>query len=102
VLGQSQEEYLRRAHDHLEIYTGLPNYRASWRRLGFTDEDFVRGGSDRLCQALVVHGDEDAVLRRVNEHRDGGADHVCLQVLGADIATPPLDEWRRLAALTSS
>jgi probable F420-dependent oxidoreductase len=102
VLGQSQEEYLRRAHDHLEIYTGLPNYRASWRRLGFTDEDFVRGGSDRLCQALVVHGDEDAVLRRVNEHRDVGADHVCLQVLGADIATPPLDEWRRLAALTSS
>ena len=45
VLGQSREEYPRRAHEHLEIYTGLDNYRNSWRRLGFTDDDFVRGGS---------------------------------------------------------
>ena len=58
VLGQSREEYLKRAHAHLEIYTGLENYKNSWRRLGFADEDFVRGGSERLCDALVVHGDE--------------------------------------------
>jgi probable F420-dependent oxidoreductase len=102
VLGQSREEFLRRAHEHLEIYTGLPNYRESWRRLGFGDEDFVRGGSDRLCDAMVVHGDENTVLERIAAHRAAGADHVCLQVLAADIATPPLDEWRRLAELTTS
>ena len=97
VLGQGREEFLARAHAHLEIYTGLDNYRDSWRRLGFSDEDFVRGGSTRLCEAMVVHGDEDAVLARVREHRDAGADHVCLQVLGADVTSAPLAEWRRLA-----
>jgi probable F420-dependent oxidoreductase len=99
VLGHSRDEYLRRAHEHLEIYTGLDNYKASWRRLGFAEEDFVRGGSERLCDAMVVHGDENVILERVNEHRDAGADHVCLQVLSVDMATPPLDEWRRLAEL---
>ncbi len=98
VLGQSREEFLQRAHAHLEIYTGLDNYRNSWKRLGFTEEDFVRGGSDRLCDAMVVHGDEAAVIARVNEHRQAGADHVCLQVLGADLVTAPHEEWRRLGA----
>jgi probable F420-dependent oxidoreductase len=98
VLGQDREEYLRRAHAHLEIYTGLENYRNSWRRLGFGDEDFVRGGSDRLCEAMVVHGDEAVVLARIAEHRDAGADHVCLQVLGAELTSVPTEEWRAIAA----
>ncbi|HEV3188316.1 MAG TPA: TIGR03620 family F420-dependent LLM class oxidoreductase [Acidimicrobiales bacterium] len=97
VLGQSREEFLRRAHEHLAFYTGLPNYQNSWRRLGFNDDDFVRGGSDRLCDALVVHGDEEAVHASVHAHRDAGADHVCLQVLGHDRQGLPLEEWRRLA-----
>ncbi len=97
VLGGDREEFLRRAHAHLEIYTGLENYRSSWRRQGFAHEDFVRGGSERLCDAMVVHGDEDAIAARVREHRAAGADHVCLQVLGADAGAPPLEEWRRLS-----
>jgi hypothetical protein len=52
---------------------------------------------------MVVHGDEQAVLSRINEHRAAGADHVCLQVLGENPTTVPLDEWRRLApAVTAS
>ncbi len=102
VLGTDREEFLRRAHEHLEIYTGLDNYKNSWRRLGFGDEDFVRGGSTRLCDALVVHGDEAAVLAKVDEHRQAGADHVCLQVLGEEAGTPPLDEWRRLAPIVTA
>jgi probable F420-dependent oxidoreductase len=97
VLGQNREESLRRAHQHLEFYTGLPNYRNSWLRQGFSDSDLVRGGSERLCDALVVQGDEASVLARVREHLDAGADHVCLQVLGADFGQVPLEEWRRLA-----
>ena len=99
VLGQSREEFLNRAHAYLGIYTGLENYQNSWRRLGFGDEDFVRGGSERLCDAMVVHGDEDAVLENVNEHRTAGADHVCLQVLGDETLAPPFEEWRRLGAI---
>jgi len=96
VLGGDREEFLRRAHSHLEFYTGLENYHNSWRRQGFTDEDFVRGGSERLCDAMVVHGDEDAILERIAAHRAAGADHVCLQVLGVD-AAPPMGDWRRIA-----
>jgi probable F420-dependent oxidoreductase len=97
VLGGSREEFLRLAHTYLEFYTGLENYRNSWRRFGFTDEDFVRGGSEKLCDAMVVHGDEGAVLARITEHRQTGADHVCLQVLSGDLAFPPIEQWRRLA-----
>ncbi len=101
VLGQSREEFLARAHSHLENYTGLDNYRNSWRRFGFDDEDFVRGGSERLCDAMVVHGDEGDVMAAVSEHRDAGADHVCLQVLTDATGTPPLDEWRRLGPVVN-
>ncbi len=75
------DEHQRRAHTHLEIYTGLPNYRNSWTRLGFTDEDYVRGGSRRLKDALVPHG-LDASVAAVQAHLDAGADHVVVQVLG--------------------
>ncbi len=96
VLGADVQEWRRRAHWHLEIYTGLPNYRASWVRQGFGDEDFGRGGSDRLKDAMVVRGVE-AIRRRVQEHLDAGASHVCLQVLGADAFDAPQDDWAELA-----
>ncbi len=97
VLGASREDFLQRAHAHLDFYTGLENYRNNWKRLGFADEDFVRGGSERLCDAMVVHGDRDEVRARVAEHLALGADHVCLQVLGPDVSQPPLEDWRALA-----
>ena len=97
VLGQSREVFLQRAHAYLEIYTGLPNYRNNWLRLGFSEEDFVKGGSERLCDAMVVHGDEQKILDNINAHRSAGADHVCIQVLGEDLSTPPLEDWRHLA-----
>jgi len=101
VLGRSREEFLRRAHAHLEIYTGLPNYRNSWKRLGFDESDFVRGGSERLCEAMVVHGDEAAIRARIDEHFAAGADHVCLQVLGEDAGQGAHDDWRRIASVLS-
>ena len=97
VLSDDEDVVRERAHWHLEFYTGLPNYRNSWLRQGFTSDDLVRGGTDRLKAAMVVSGDEQAVLDRVREHLDAGADHVCLQVLGADMSTAPVDDWARLA-----
>ena len=55
------------------------------------------GGSDRLVDALVAWGDESAIAARVQEHRDAGADHVCVQVLTDEPAELPLREWRALA-----
>ncbi len=51
--------------------------------------------------AMIAWGDEEAIMRRVAEHRAAGADHVCLQVLAADSNALPRAEWRRLAAALS-
>ncbi len=100
VLSEDVDERRRRAHWHLEIYTGLPNYRNNWLREGFSEDDAVRGGSDRLKDALVVGG-EEGIRERVRAHLDAGADHVCLQVLGPDAFTPPVADWERLATVVS-
>lgn len=98
VLSDDPQTVARRAHAHLEIYTGLPNYRNNWLRLGFEEADLVRGGSDRLAAAMVVGGDERAIRQRVAEHRAAGADHVCLQVLGEHPSDLRWDDLDRLAA----
>lgn len=85
------------ARAHLAGYIGLANYANNWLRHGFTEDDLADGGSDRLVDSLVVWGDEATIQARVQEHRDAGADHVCLQVLTDDLMVAPMDEWRRLA-----
>jgi len=91
-----------RARAFVSDYLALPNYVRNLRRLGFAEDDFRRGGSDRLVDALVARGDEEAVARRVREHHDAGADHVCIYVIGGAAETLQLGAWRRLApALTS-
>lgn len=81
---------------HASIYLNLPNYTNNLRRLGFIDDDFTDGGSDRLIDALVAWGDEATIAARIQEHRDAGADHVCIQVVTEEAAALP-DQWRALA-----
>jgi probable F420-dependent oxidoreductase len=81
----------------MATYLSLPNYTNNLRRFGFGDDDLADGGSDRLVDAIVAWGDEQAVLDRVRAHHDGGADHVALQVLPLDGASVPMDDWRRLS-----
>lgn len=85
------------ARQHLATYLMLPNYRNSLLRVGWTEADLDDGGSDALVDRLVVHGDEAAIATRVQEHRDAGASHVCLQVLTANPVDLPIEHWRRLA-----
>ena len=82
---------------HLAGYLRLPNYANNWKRQGFTDDDTANGGSDRLVDALVAWGDEPAIATRVQQQRDAGADHVCLQILTEDPRGLPAEESRRLA-----
>ena len=82
---------------HLQTYLALPNYANNWKRHGFTDDDIADGGSDRLVDALIGWGDEAAIAARVQQHRDAGADHVCVQVLTSDPRALPVAEWRTLA-----
>ncbi|MEO3807019.1 TIGR03620 family F420-dependent LLM class oxidoreductase [Nonomuraea sp. B1E8] len=87
------------ATEHVGFYSAAaPHQIANLRRLGFGDADLT-GPSRRLVDAIVAYGDAEVIGKRVREHLDAGADHVCLQVLTADPATPPLREWRELAHL---
>lgn len=85
------------ARQHMATYLGLPNYTNNLRRLGWGDDDFADGGSDRLVDAIVAWGDEEAITARVQAHLEAGADHVCVQVLGPDATTLPMQQWRELA-----
>jgi len=77
----------------LEIYLDLANYTNNWKRLGFTDADVAKPGSDALVDAVVAHGTVDAVAARLTEHLTAGADHVPVQVLtGTDKLVPALAE----------
>ena len=84
-----------RARAFVNDYLALPNYVRNLRRLGFTDDDLRGPASDRLVDALVAHGDEDAIAARVRAHHDAGADHVCVYVVGGDPRGGPAA--RRLA-----
>lgn len=68
----------------LDIYFNLANYRNSWKRLGFTEEEVTRPGSDRLVDAVVAYGTLDQIAARLNEHLAAGADHVPVQILTKD------------------
>jgi len=102
VLGTDPRVGRERARAFVNDYLALPNYVRNLRRLGFTDDDLDGQASDRLVDALVAHGDEEAIAARVRAHHDAGADHVCVYVFGGGDEALPLDAWRRLApALTS-
>lgn len=75
-----------RARSFMKLYLALPNYTNNLRDLGWTDADLADGGSDALVDAIVGWGDVDAVAARVQAHLDAGADHVCVQVVGTDVA----------------
>ncbi len=70
-------------------YLRLSNYVANLRRIGFEDDDVAFPGSDRLVDALAVHGDASAVADGVRAHLESGADHVDVQVLSADTDIRP-------------
>jgi probable F420-dependent oxidoreductase len=58
---------------------GIPNYRRSFLRMGFGDEDLA--GSDRAADALLAWGDEAAIRARIAEHLAAGANQVAIQVM---------------------
>jgi probable F420-dependent oxidoreductase len=62
-------------------YLGLSNYVNNLKSLGWSDRDLADGGSDKLIDALVVHGDAETVAAGIRAHLDAGADQVAIQLL---------------------
>jgi probable F420-dependent oxidoreductase len=94
---REREEALRLARSHLSRYLRLPNYRNSWLRQGFGEEDLSGDGSDRLAEGLVAWGSESDIHNRVSEHFSAGADQVLIQVLTDGPAESLKERWRYLA-----
>jgi len=79
-------------------YFTMPHHRANLGRFGFTEADLAGHGSNRVVDAVVAWGDVEAIVRRVRDQFDAGADHVCLMVRTDTPADPGLAAYRELAA----
>ena len=93
VLNTDAEKARAIARAALDFYFNLTNYVSNWKRLGFTDADVTRPGSDEFIDAVVAHGSPDEIARRLGEYLQAGANHVAIQVLGEpDNLLPTLSE----------
>ncbi|MEU4518241.1 LLM class F420-dependent oxidoreductase [Amycolatopsis sp. NPDC024027] len=94
VLSTDADEARAIGRNTVKYYLGLSNYVANLRKLGFTDEDLEGEGSDRLVDALALHGDAAAIAPGLAAHLEAGADQVVVQVLNED----PWPAYRALAS----
>jgi probable F420-dependent oxidoreductase len=83
VLTTDRDEARTEGRKVVDFYLGLRNYVNNWLRLGFTEDDVRKPGSDRLIDSVVAYGTPEAIANRLGEHLEAGADHVAIQVLGA-------------------
>jgi probable F420-dependent oxidoreductase len=72
---------------------GISSYGNNLRRIGYTDQDLTEPFSDRLIDALVLHGDAAAIAAGIHAELAAGADHVGLHAVGED----PIGALRTIA-----
>ena len=96
VLGTAATRAREIARRPLRFLSGVSGYRANFARMGFTDDD-IADLSDRLVDELVTWGDADAIIARINEHRQAGADQVVLTILNEGDQPAPIEVARQLA-----
>jgi probable F420-dependent oxidoreductase len=77
------------ARAHIATYISLDNYKNNLKQFGFEEADFENGGSDKLVDAIVAWGDEQAVRDRIQAHWNAGANHVCIQTLKDEVERGP-------------
>jgi probable F420-dependent oxidoreductase len=103
VLTTDRDEARAVGRQTVDHYLGLSNYVNNWLRLGFTQDDVRRPGSDKLIDAVVAYGTPADIAKRLNEHLEAGADHVAIQVLGGwneETLLPALSELTGPLGLT--
>lgn len=99
ILVQDATEARAIGRSWLRTYARLPHYTNAWWRFGFDESRDLADGdvSDRIVDGVLAWGSVDQVLGRVQAHIDAGADHVCINVITGDDASPAA-QWRLLAA----
>ena len=84
------------AREPLGFMGRIPAYAASFRRMGFSEEECTNL-DDRLVDSVVAWGDDAAIANRIAALRTAGADHVALSVLTGQTGPQPLTQWRHLS-----
>jgi probable F420-dependent oxidoreductase len=93
VLTADAEEARAIGRTALDRYFNTTNYVSSWKRLGFTDADVTRPGSNKLIDAVVAHGTSEDIATRLGEYLSAGANHVAILVQGGpEKVLPTLSE----------
>jgi probable F420-dependent oxidoreductase len=85
-----------RARAFAANYLRMSNYTNNLKRFGFGQSDIEHGGSDRLIDEVVPQGPAGQIAEMAQAHLAAGADHVCVQQVGA--SELPEREWRELSA----
>ena len=97
ALGEDRADVRRIATEHMRFYLARTHYRDNLKRFGWSDADVEGAGSDALLDAIVAWGSVGAIRDRVQAQFDAGADHVCIQPLGAEPDDPQLGALEQLA-----
>ena len=98
VLDDDRHDARAKAREHVaSFYLEADSYVANLRWLGWADEDLEHGGSDRLVDAIVAWGDEQAIRDRVAAHLAAGADQVLIQPIVGFDPGDQVEQLRRLA-----
>src|SRR3984957_740410 len=103
VLTTDADEARRIGRETVDHYLGLRNYVNNWLRLGFSEDDVRKPGSDRLVDAVVAYGTPEAIVQRLNEHLGAGPDQGAIQLLGGgadETLLPALSELAGPLGLT--
>ena len=93
--GEADAAY-EKARTYADMYLKLTNYTSNLKKFGYTDEAIAEGGSKALIDELVPQGSGEQVAVAVRAHLEAGANHVCVQTVGAPGV--PTREWTELAA----
>src|SRR5260221_7162504 len=72
------------ARRYMQTYMAIDHYIHRLRGLGFNDEDFTNGGSDRLVDAIIAWGCEEHLRQPIDSQFRAGANHVCIVPLRSD------------------
>lgn len=88
------------ARENAKTYIGLPNYRNNWLRMGLTEADLENGGSDKFVDTTYAWGTQQQIQKRLDEHFQAGASHVCVQPVNPN-GIPGDLHWHALEELAS-
>ena len=97
VLTTDRSAGLEIARAFAKNYLVLPNYANNLRRLGWGESD-IDNASESIVDAVVAIGDVDTIVKRVQDHLDAGADHVCVQIRAERSHDPSIEAYRELAS----